>query len=129
MSSDAKPVIYLGSNKKDLQKLPRAVQEVFAHGIQMAAEGDTHPDAKALKGYGGRSVIEIIEDHKSDTYRAVYTVRFKTAVYVLHVFKKKSTKGIATPKKDKELIDSRLKYAASHYKNWEKEQAKKQGGR
>ena len=83
----------------------------------MACEGHTHPNSKPLKGYGGRSVVEILADCRSDTYRAVYTVKFKDAVYVLHVFKKKSTKGIKTPKKDMDLLDSRLKYAAAHYKS------------
>lgn len=73
--------------------------------------------SKALKGFGGRSVIELMEDDRGDTYRAVYTIKFKETIYVLHVFKKKSTKGIATPKKDMDLIEKRLKDALSHYKS------------
>lgn len=113
-----KKVVYVGSTFKDLQKLPKKVQTVFASAIQMAAERETHQDTKPLKGYGGRSVIEVISDNRGDTYRAVYTVKFKEVVYVLQVFKKKSTKGIAVPKKDRELLEKRLKSAAAHYKEW-----------
>ena len=88
------------------------------HGLYTASLGKSPAGSKVLKGFGGRSVVELIEDYKSDTYRAVYTVKFKEVVYVLHVFKKKSTKGIATPKKDKELIEKRLKYAVSYHKNY-----------
>lgn len=125
MISEQKDVVYLGSSQKDLSKLHLDVREVFQHGIQMASEGDTHPDAKVLKGFHGRGVLEIIEDYKTDTYRAVYTIKFKGLVYVLHVFKKKSKKGSATPKKDRELIDSRLKFAASHYKDWARKRGTK----
>lgn len=88
------------------------------HGLHTASIGKTPVGSKVLKGFSGRSVVELIEDHKSDTYRAVYTVKFKEVVYVLHVFKKKSTKGISTPKKDKELIEKRLKYAVSQHKGY-----------
>lgn len=116
MRKDTKQIIYLGSTLKDLSKLPADVRDVFSHGIKMAASGENPPDSKPLKGFGGRNVVELIEDRKSDTYRAVYTVKFKNALYILHVFKKKNTKGIKTPKKDKDLIEKRLKDAASHYK-------------
>jgi len=118
MSSDTRPIIYLGSSIKDLQKLPSGVKDVFAQGLYAASLGENPIGSKVLKGFGGRSVVELIEDYNSDTYRAVYTVKFKEAVYVLHIFKKKSTKGIATPKKDKELIEKRLKDAVAHYKNY-----------
>jgi len=101
--------------------MPNKVKGVFAHAIQMASEGYTHPDSKPLKGYGGRSVVEVIADDRGDTYRAIYTVKFKDILYVLHIFKKKSTKGIATPKKDRKLLETRLKFAASHYKSLHKE--------
>lgn len=110
-------IIYLASTKKDLQKLPGDVRDVFAQGLYIASLGEEPIGSKVLKGFKGRSVVELIEDHKSDTYRAVYTIRFREAVYVLHVFKKKSTKGISTPKKDKELIEKRLKDAIQHHKN------------
>ncbi len=110
-------VVYVGSTFKDLKKMPVKVRSVFANAIQMAVEGETHQDAKPLKGYGGRSVVEVVSDDRGDTYRAVYTVKYKEVLYVLQVFKKKSTKGISLPKKDRELLESRLKSAASHYKS------------
>jgi len=118
MRRDLRPIVYLGSSRKDLQKLPSGVKDAFSQGLYAASLGESPVDSKVLKGFGGRRVVELIEDHKSDTYRAVYTVKFKEAVYVLHVFKKKSTKGIATPKKDKKLIEKRLKDAVSHHKNY-----------
>ena len=118
MNSDTRPIIYLGSSRKDLQKLPSDVKDSFAQGLYSASLGESPVGSKILKGFGGRSIVELLDDHKSDTYRAVYTVKFKEAVYVLHVFKKKSTKGIATPKKDKDLIEKRLKDAISHHKNY-----------
>ena len=72
--------------------------------------------AKALRGFGGRTVLELVEDFDSDTYRAVYTVRFAGVVYVLHAFQKKAKKGIATPQQDIELIKSRLRDAELHYR-------------
>lgn len=81
-----------------------------------AQNGEEHPAAKALKGFGGRSVLEVIDDHDGDTYRAVYTVRFAGAIYVLHCFQKKSKKGGATPQHEIELIKLRLKAAEAHYK-------------
>lgn len=77
----------------------------------MAQRGGKHRDAKTLTGFGGASVQEIVTDYDRDTYRAVYTVRFAERIYVLHVFKKKSKSGIATPKSDLELIERRLKQA------------------
>ena len=97
--------------------MPADVRDVFSHGIKMASIGENPTGSKPLRGFGGASVVELIEDYKSDTFRAVCTVKFKEALYVLHVFKKKSTKGIATPKKDKDLIVKRLKDAVSHHKN------------
>ena len=78
-----------------------------------------HPDiAKTLSGFGGANVIELIDDHKGDTFRAVYTVKFSDAIIVLHAFQKKSKRGIGTPKQDIELIKSRLKLAEELYKTW-----------
>lgn len=84
--------------------------------LNKVQEGGEPLNAKALKGFGGRSVLELIDDFDSDTYRAVYTVRFAGVVYVLHAFQKKSTKGIATPKHEIELIRSRLLDAEQHYR-------------
>jgi len=112
-----KEVVYVGSTFKDLKKVPGRVRSVFANAIQMVAEGDTHQDAKPLKGYGGRNVVEVVSDDRGGTYRAVYTIKFKEVLYVLQVFKKKSTKGISLPKKDRELLEKRLKAAAAHHKS------------
>jgi phage-related protein len=83
--------------------------------INDAQNGDEHPRAKALKGFGGRSVLEVVDDEDGDTFRAVYTVRFAGVIYVLHSFQKKSKKGIETPKHDIEVIKARLKAAETHY--------------
>ncbi len=117
MSNAKRPVLYISSTKKDLEKMPSSVKQAFVQGLYEAAIGETPIDSKPLKGFGGRTVLELKDDHRGDTYRAVYTVRFKKAVYVLHVFKKKSTRGISTPKKEMDLIIARLKTAAAHYKS------------
>jgi phage-related protein len=80
----------------------------IGHALYAAQKGETDPAAKPLKGFGGGSVLEIVADHRGDTWRSVYTVRFQDAVYVLHAFQKKSKSGIATPKKELELIRQRL---------------------
>ncbi|WP_349517337.1 MULTISPECIES: type II toxin-antitoxin system RelE/ParE family toxin [Bradyrhizobium] len=84
--------------------------------INDAQNGDEHPRANALKGFGGRSVLEVVDDEDGDTYRAVYTVRFAAVVYVLHAFQKKSKKGIETPRREIEVIKARLKTAEAHYR-------------
>lgn len=85
--------------------------------LYQAQIGLTHANVKPLKGFGGASVLEIVDDHKGDTYRAVYTVKFERAIYVLHAFQKKSKKGIKTPQEDIELIQRRLKAAEEDYKS------------
>lgn len=84
--------------------------------INDAQNGDEHPRAKALKGFGGRSVLEVVDDEDGDTYRAVYTVRFAGVIYVLHAFQKKSRKGIATPKHEIDVIKKRMKVAEADYR-------------
>lgn len=110
-----KPLLWIGSSKEDLRSLPADVRRVFGQAIDDAEWGGEHPAAKALKGFGGRSVLEVVDDYDGDTFRAVYTVRFAGAVYVLHVFQKKSKKGIATPKHELDLIHARLKAAEADY--------------
>jgi phage-related protein len=107
----SKPIVWVGSSLEDLWDFPPAVQREIGFALRQAQDGGKHPDAKPLKGFGGASVMEIVEDHDGDTYRAVYTVRFADAVYVLHVFQKKSKKKIATPKHEMDLIRIRLKEA------------------
>ena len=106
-----KPLKWVASSKKDLMAMPAEVQDVFGYALHLAQSGKKHPDAKPLKGkeFSGAGILEVVEDFRRDTYRAVYTVRFADAVYVLHCFQKKSSQGIATPKKDSDLIKSRLK--------------------
>jgi phage-related protein len=80
----------------------------LARAPYAAQQGDTDPAAKPMKGFGGASVLEIVSDYHGDTWRAVYTIRFREALYVLHVFQKKSKRGIATPKQEIEVIKRRL---------------------
>jgi phage-related protein len=110
-----KSVVWIGPTRKDLKKFPRLVQRAVGLALYAAQRGETPPDAKPLKGFGGAGVLEVVEDHRGDTYRAVYTVRFATKIYVLHAFQKKSKHGIATPQKDIELIQARLKWAERLY--------------
>lgn len=110
-----KPLFWVGSAKKDLKTFPAEVQDVFGYALYLAQTGSKHLDAKPLKGFGGASVLEIVDDFERRTYRAVYTVKLGDAVYVLHAFQKKSTRGIATRKEDIELIEQRLKQARAHY--------------
>ena len=88
----------------------------MGQAIDDAQLGSESPVAKPLKGFGGRGVLEIVDDFDGDTYRAVYTVKFAGVIYVLHAFQKKSKKGIATPKHEIELIKARLKRAENHYR-------------
>lgn len=111
MSVPLKPVVWIGSSRKDLRAFPRTVQRDMGIALLAVQYGIEPPSAKALKGFGGRSVLEVVEDHAGDTYRAVYTVRFEGAVYVLHAFQKKSKKGISTPRAEIELIRRRLREA------------------
>ena len=116
MEKQQRKLIYLGSSQKDAGKLPQDVQELFAYALDVALAGGQHEDAKPLLGFHGRSVIEVVDDYRGNTFREVYTVRFEEVIYVLHVFQKKSKKGIATPKEDLELIKKRLKWAEALHK-------------
>ena len=111
-----KPLRWVASSKKDLLEFPDAVRREIGYALDFAQAGDKHPSAKPLKGFHGAGVLEAVEDHKGNTYRAVYTVRFSDVVYVLHAFQKKSKKGIATPQPEIELIKDRLKLAETDHK-------------
>ena len=117
-----KPLKWVGSAKRDLDGMPEDVQDVFGHAIDLAQAGGKHPDAKALSGFGSAAVLEVVEDFRSDTFRAVYTVKFAGWVYVLHCFQKKSKSGIKTPKEDLDLIKARLKAAAQDFEAWQAKQ-------
>lgn len=103
-----KPVRWVGSSRDDLKTFPRTVQRHIGQALYAAQRGIEYPTVKALKGFGGRSVLEIVALDERGSYRAVYTIRLRDAIYVLHVFQKKSTKGIATPRREIELIKQRL---------------------
>ena len=111
-----KPVQWVGSSKSDLKRFPDAVQDRMGFAIYQAQAGLRHRNAKPLKGFGS-GVLEVVARHDGDTFRAVYTVRFETAVYVLHAFQKKARQGIATPKQELDLVRRRLRVADQHYRN------------
>ena len=94
--------------------MPPEVVDTFGYALYLAQSGTKHPQAKPLKGFGSAGVLEVVENHDGNTYRAVYTVRFSNGVYVLHCFQKKSRKGIETPKTDLDMIEARLKLAQKH---------------
>jgi phage-related protein len=106
-----KPVIWIGSSRREFRALPGEVKAHMGYALYVAQQGGKHRDAKPLKGFGGAGVVEIVKDHRGDTFRTVYTVRLARTVYVLHVFQKKSKTGRATPKFEMELIAQRLREA------------------
>ena len=110
-----KPVIWMGTSLNDLKQFPDEVRGEMGYALYLAQTGTKHPLAKPLKGFSGAGVLEIVDNFDGDTYRAVYTVKLAEVVYVLHAFQKKSKKGIATPKKDIDLIKKRLKRAQEDY--------------
>ena len=113
-----KPVVWIGSSRSDLASFPEDVKDAVGYALYIAQRGGKHADAKPLRGFGGAGILEIVDDHAGDTYRAVYTVRLAGRVYVLHVFQKKSRTGITTPKTVIELIRSRLKRAEEEHARW-----------
>lgn len=104
----------MGSALNDIRHLPEQVQDVVGYALHVAQLGEHPPEAKRLKGelFG---ILEIVADFDGDSYRAVYTVKLAGVVYVLHVFQKKSTRGIATPRREIELIKERYRWARSHH--------------
>lgn len=108
VTGSARPLLWMGSSRKDLRGFPREVRRGIGQALYAAQQGETDPSAKPLRGFGGGSVVEVIVDHDGNTWRAVYTVRYAEAIYVLHAFQKKSKRGIATPGKDIDLIRHRL---------------------
>lgn len=116
MKRPLKELHWLGNSLKVLRELPEDVQDGFGYALHIAQTGDRHRSAKPLKGFSGAGVLEIVEDDDGNTYRAIYTVKFSEAIYVLHVFQKKSKKGIETPRQEIELIESRLKLAQEIHK-------------
>jgi phage-related protein len=111
MAPTERPLEWIGSSYKDLMALPAAVRRFFGYALSLAQASDQHDAAKVLTGFGSAGVLEVVEYDRSGTYRAVYTVKFEEAVFVLHCFQKKSKRGIATPKEDRAIIHARLKVA------------------
>jgi phage-related protein len=109
-----RPLVWASASRKDYRAFPERVQKGFGFELHLAQSGEHPPSAKPLKGIG-RGTLELIGDFDGDTFRAVYTVKFREAIYVLHAFKKKSKRGIATPKADVDLIRHRLKAAERDY--------------
>jgi phage-related protein len=116
-----KPVRWIAGSRDDLRDFPNEARRNVGFALAFAQQGEKHPSAKPLKGFKGSGVLEIVADHRGDTYRAVYTVRFARVVYVLHAFMKKSNTGIKTPKREIDVIERRLKVAESDYENWLKD--------
>ena len=113
--SAERPLYWVGSSLEDLRAFPDTVIDVMGYALHLAQQGGKHPDAKPLKGFPGGSVLEITADHDGDTWRAVYTLRYKDALYVLHAFQKKSKQGIKTPGQHINMIQRRLKLAQEHH--------------
>ena len=113
--SGERPLYWVGSSLEDLRTFPDTVIEVMGYALHLAQQGDKHPDAKPLKGFPGGSVLEITADHDGNTWRAVYTLKYKDTLYVLHAFQKKSKQGIKTPRQHINMIHRRLKLAQEHH--------------
>jgi phage-related protein len=103
-----RPITWLGSSRADLKRFPQKVRRDMGNALYAAQRGEVDPAAKPLHGFGGVRVMEIVDRYDTNTYRAVYTAQFDEAIYVLHAFQKKSTRGIATPTRDVDLIRRRL---------------------
>lgn len=116
-----KRVVWVASSRKVLRRFPKRVRQTVGQALFDAQCGGKHPDAKPLKGFGGAGVLEVVEDDDGNTYRAVYTVKFAGAVYVLHAFQKKSKRGSKTPPEEVAKIIARLKEAEKHHEQWARE--------
>lgn len=126
ISPSIKPVVWIGSTKADLSAFPEEVKDAVGYALYVAQQGGKHWDAKPLKGFGGAGIVEIVEDHDGNTYRAVYTVRLAGRIYVLHAFQKRSKRGIETPKGEIDLIRLRLRRAEEEHTKWlERQEGKK----
>lgn len=122
-----RPVHFIASCLRDLRRLPPDVRTDFGFAIYEAQKGEKALSAVPMVGFGSAKVLEILSDHDGETYRAVYTVKFAKAVYVLHAFQKKSKRGIATPLADLSVVKERLKVAEAHYRATYSERSEKDG--
>jgi phage-related protein len=123
VDSSKKEIIWIGASRKDLAEQPKVVRIKVGYALWQVQEGKHHESIKPLKGFAG--VYEIRADYDKDTYRAVYTIKIGDSIYVLHVFKKKSKRGIETPKEDMDIIRERLKRAKELADEKQKEKSKK----
>lgn len=121
--AETRELVWVGSSLEDLRRFPEQVKDMMGYALHLAQVGEKHPDAKPLRGFGGAGVLEIVERHQTDAFRAVYTVELATAVYVLHAFQKRSKSGAGTPPRDADLIRRRLAEAGAI----DAERAQKQG--
>ena len=113
-----KPVYWIGSSRDDVRAFPEEVRLRVGGALWEAQLGRKAGWSKPLRGFGGAGVLEVVDDFDGDTFRAVYTVRFAGAVYVLHAFQKKSKSGVATPRREIELVEQRLRRAKEDYERW-----------
>jgi len=111
-------LFWIGSSRNDLKEFPEDVQDEMGYALYLAQVGDKHAKAKPMEGFGGGTVLEVVDDYDDDTYRGVYTVRFADVIYVLHAFQKKSKHGIKTPRHEIDLIKARLRQAEKHYEQY-----------
>jgi phage-related protein len=119
----ARKLSWVGSSQKDFSVFPPEVQKDMLGALRLAQAGGKAVHAKPLMGFAGASVLEIVENDPSGTYRCMYTVKFQTGIYVLHAFQKKSRKRIATPKEHIDMVKRRMKWAAeidAETVGWEK---------
>jgi len=121
-----KPLFWMGDSLDELKSFPEEVKRSVGFALRFAQGGEKHPDAEVMQGFGSAGVLEIIENHSSGTYRAVYTVQLEGVVYVLHTFQKKSKKGIATPQRELDKINTRLQQAHVHHASWVAQQEREQ---
>lgn len=118
-------VRWIGSSRRDLKAMPAEVRLDVGKALMEAQGGGKSDLAKPLKGFGGAGILEVVSLHDGDSFRAIYTVRFAEAVYVLHCFQKKSKSGIATPQQELNMIRTRLRAAQNAHTEWKKNQDSK----
>jgi phage-related protein len=111
-----KRVDFVGSSQEDIKSFPEEVRSDIGYALFAAQRGEKPESAKPRRGFGGAGVLEIVENFDSNTYRAVYTVKFPKVLYVLHCFQKKAKHGIKTSQQDINLIKQRLRAAEEDYK-------------
>jgi len=116
-----RPILWIGSSLKDLKEMPETMIKEFGHSLRDIQKGRDPGNTKPLRHLGETGILEIVVDEKAGTFRTVYTIEFKDAIAVLHVFQKKSKSGIATPKKEIDLVLQRLKAARVQYNEWKRE--------